>query len=200
MYTPFIWAVLALPVLSSVVPIRHSHLHQRDLYVNSLVPRQSNDTDGDAPPLLSNATVSDVEKARNIVKAAIAQAAIRNKARVDNPSRNNYALHPGSKIAARDGEDAVPLLNVTEEMRKAAALVAEADAYAETKNGTLRRHKKRAGTFWLGQMAHVGSWPFGDNPSDFTVFRDVTDAKYGAKGDGVTVGSRFVPPSSFAKH
>jgi hypothetical protein len=38
--------------------------------------------------LLSNATVSDIEAARQIVKSAIAKASKLNKARLDNPARN----------------------------------------------------------------------------------------------------------------
>jgi hypothetical protein len=145
------WAAFSLPVLSllspttAADPLTMTWAHPRgslhDVGFN-LSPRQE-PIDSGVPPLLANSTLSDIEKARTIVRDAIAQAA---------------------------------------------ALVAEADAWADTKNGTLLRLKKRAvGNFWLGNLYHGGRWPYGNNPSDFTVFRDVT--KYGAKGDGITVSS-----------
>lgn len=168
----------------------------------SLSPR--NDTapatdDGDAaPPLLRNATLSDVDAARAIVKAAIAEASKLNKARLDNPTRNQYSPYePQGPARLRSTEVAPPLLNVTEEMRKAAALVAEADAWEALGNGTQKRHVKRAGNFWLGSVGHRGKWPFGNNDADFEVFRDVT--QYGAKGDGVTVSKVLRTLKSF-KH
>jgi hypothetical protein len=45
--------------------------------------------------------------------------------------------------------------------------------------------KKRAGTWWLENIAHVGKISFGGTGNDkYTVFRNVKD--YGAKGDGRT--------------
>lgn len=207
-----LWAAFSLPVLSLSSPatgadaLTWAHPHGSSNNVGFDLSLRQEPVTSAVPPLLANSTQSDIEKARAIVRYAIAQAAARNKARLENPSRNNYGLNPASTVSRRwqrrdDIEPhgatvAPPLLNVTDEMRKAAALVAEADAWADTKNGTLLRHKKRAaGSFWLGNLYHGGRWPFGDNPSDFTVFRDVT--KYGAKGDGVTVSSS--PSLSFER-
>jgi hypothetical protein len=92
----------------------------------------------DAPP-------DAIAKARALVKDAIAKAAVHNKARLDNPSRNQYKLKPGTKIRNRrdqppDTQPAPPLFNVTEEIADAAALLAEYDAAAELNaTGTVKR-------------------------------------------------------------
>lgn len=63
-----------------------------------------------------------------------------------------------------------PLFNITDEIRKAAALVAEDDAYKDYKNGTSTMDtQKREGTFWLGRLSHAGKWPWGQNDADFKV-------------------------------
>ena len=131
------------------------------------------------------------------MNATLAQTAVKNKARLDNPIRNNYNLAPGTKFAKRDNgtEGTItPLLPITEEMANAAALIAEADAYAELmQNSTAQKRwledplEKRATTFWMGALNHsYGTWPWGSN-SSYRVFRDVTQPPYNAQGDGVTV-------------
>ncbi|POR35855.1 Exo-beta-1,3-glucanase [Tolypocladium paradoxum] len=160
------------------------------------------------PARLAGSTVANVDKAREVVESAIRQAAQRNKERLANPMRNNYVLRPRTNTgSARVAEAPVevesePLFNVTAEIAAAAALVAEADAYDEmTTNSTIRRRyleerskrlearrlnkRNRPSDFWLAKISHHGSWPFGENKDDFPVFRDVTDPKYGAFGDGV---------------
>lgn len=175
------WAAFRLPVLSLFSPTTaadtltwaHPLGSSNDVGFD-LSSRQEPVTSG-VPPLLANSILSDIEKARAIVRDAIAQAAARNKARLENPSRNNYGLSPASRVSQRWRRDdikpheatvAPPPLNITDEMRKAAALVAEADAWADTKNGTLLRLKKRAaGSFWLENLYHGGRWPFGTTPA-----------------------------------
>ncbi|KAK3903195.1 hypothetical protein C8A05DRAFT_33061, partial [Staphylotrichum tortipilum] len=49
-------------------------------------------------PLLNTASETDIEKARSIVKQAIAESAKRNKARFENPMRNMYRLKPGTIV------------------------------------------------------------------------------------------------------
>jgi hypothetical protein len=157
---------------------------------------EDDDSDIEKPPRLANATQADIDRARAIINAAMKELAARNKARIDHPLRNNYQLRPGSGKRKRNDpipvDDAPPLFNVTEDIAAAAALLAEAEAYEEVKkNSTLRRQVKLRrrqnweGAYWMEGRKKLGSWPFGNNPSNFTVFRDVT--KYGAKGDGVTV-------------
>ncbi|ORY10357.1 hypothetical protein BCR34DRAFT_588693 [Clohesyomyces aquaticus] len=47
-------------------------------------------------PLLKNSSVADIEKARSIVRKAIAESSKENQARLLNPLRNNYKLKPGT--------------------------------------------------------------------------------------------------------
>jgi hypothetical protein len=194
MYISILWALLAPMCLCSLAPGPDHAYSDVNTEARDLRPRQASNSSIEIPPLLANATQSDIEKARAIVDAAIQQAGVLNQARYDNPMRNNYNLKPGTKLSKRQ-DNTPPLLNVTDEIQMAAALVAEADAYAESQNGTLGLRKRApsatntGGTFWMGQIAHVGGWPWGNNPSNYTVFRDVTDPKYGAKGDGVTVST-----------
>jgi hypothetical protein len=140
--------------------------------IPSLASRQAHvNTTGSvyAPPRLRNATAADIEKARAIVNSALSEAAARNKARLANPSRNKYNLKPGTATGEaavkRSGvetldSDPPPLLDITQEIADAAALLAEADAYAKVNGSapspTLR---KRAG-FWMEDISRKGSWPF----------------------------------------
>jgi hypothetical protein len=180
-----VWAVLGLQVLAQ-------HGHGSHVQVNR---HGSKGTDRalNAPPDV-------LAKARALVKDAIAQAAVRNKARLEHPSRNQYKLKPGTKVLNRRGQppDTQPvpaLFNVTEEIADAAALLAEYEAAAELNaTGTVKRdyshidvlHKrqrkeKRAGTWWMGNKEHRGSWPWG-NDNSYEVFRDVTDSKWATDG------------------
>lgn len=110
-----------------------------------------------------NATSSDIEVARAIVKDAIAEMSILNKARLDNPSRNNYSLKPGTKSSKRDDQASPPpLLKVTDEMARAAAMLAELDA-GPVSNVT--ENKKRADPYWMETIARHGSVPWGDDSS-----------------------------------
>jgi hypothetical protein len=164
------------------------------------------ESSGPVTPLLNKASETDIEKARSIVKQAIAESAKRNKARFENPMRNRYRLKPGTIVgqtaverrrglqAAREDEGAQdmppPLLEITDEIAQAAALVAEADASAAvaagTWNSTYSRVTKRqapTGTYWMQNIARKGIVPWGDD-STYAVFRNVRD--YGATGNGVT--------------
>ncbi|WEW59950.1 hypothetical protein PRK78_005432 [Emydomyces testavorans] len=191
MHTPAGWAILALSAFSWIYPTLSRNISPRQVELDTAAihRRQADGPNLDVPSLLATASRSDVDRARAIVKAAIAQTSAHNKARLEKPARNQYSPYPGSRSQAQfsaRGENPPPLFNVTEDIAKAAALVAEADAWAESKNGTVRsaKNQAQAGNFWLGQISHSGGWPFGKNGPDYKVFRDVT--KYGAKGDGVT--------------
>jgi hypothetical protein len=147
-----------------------------------------------AAPVLRNVTGADLERARHIVEQAILESSRRNEARLSKPLRNQYELKPGSVIGNPKvqrfsaGVDAIsevtPLLEITDEIASAAALVAEADATGRTGNLTSPLIKKRAtGSYWMGSIGHKGSVPWGKDAS-YKVFRNVRD--YGAVGDGVT--------------
>ncbi|KAK0746794.1 pectate lyase superfamily protein-domain-containing protein [Schizothecium vesticola] len=157
-----------------------------------------NGTDASTTPLLKSATLSELEKAVRVVEAALAESAKRNAARLANPARNHYGLAPGTIVNGRrklrrrdaDTEAPPPLLKITPEIAAAAALVAEADA-VEFAGGSWNLNAtkpaapvaRRAGTFWMENIARKGTVPWGDDPS-YKVFRNVRD--YGAKGDGIT--------------
>lgn len=118
-------------------------------------------------PLLQKATMLDIEAARKIVQEAIAKASKLNEARLEHPARNRYWLKPGTLVMGpsrsakrlrQDAEDEPPppLLEITPEIAAAAALVAEADAVA---NSTGVSHIQKRGTFWMEHIARRGSHP-----------------------------------------
>jgi hypothetical protein len=105
-----------------------------------------------------NASSSDIEAARQIVKDAIARMTTLNKARLAKPSRNNFKLKPGTKTSKRDETPPPPLLEITDQIARAAALVAELDVDPAL-NAT--HVAKRAGTFWMEGLQHKGTVPWG---------------------------------------
>jgi hypothetical protein len=154
------------------------------------------------PPRLQNATQADIDHARAVVNQTIEEMRVRNKARVMQPLRNNYGLKPGT-ITKRDvspvtsanltvpeelnitltgtipGYNAPPppLVNITQEIADAAALLAEYDAVTKV-NGTyipgktnqtndqskLRHRAADAGdTSWMASITRKGTVPFGDD-------------------------------------
>lgn len=156
--------------------------------------------------LLVNGTLAGnttLEQARLIVAKAIAESAKRNTARYQSPARNVFRLKPGTVIggttvqrrrggilAREDEADAPPmLLEITDEIANAAALVAEAEAYTAMRANNLTRRQSSAGTFWMQGLARKGTVPWGDDPT-YAIFRNVRD--YGATGNGITV-SQAVP-------
>lgn len=148
-----------------------------------------NDT---ATSLASNATAADIEAARKMVEAAIAESGDLNRARYAHMARNRYTLKPGTivggqpvagrgirsmrrRAAAADSlEDAPPpLFEVTPELAAAAALLAELDAAgglganaSSPSNTTQSVLEARAGgTYWMETIARKGTVPWGDDPS-----------------------------------
>ena len=157
--------------------------------------RGVNDTlDGDAStPLLQNATQADIDRARKIVADAQVQMGEHNRARIENMARRRYRLAPGTIVGDRkvddgmtalndDGEQPVPpLFQVTEEIARAAALVAEADAPPPSPGSQNFTRRAAGDPFWMERITRRGTVPWGDDPN-YKVFRNVRD--YGAKGDG----------------
>lgn len=112
-------------------------------------------------PLLKRSSTKDVEAARHIVKKALADSSRLNKARLAHPLRNKYALRPGTVVSggstriaskqsvASNTVAAPPLLEITDEIAAAAALVAEADSVGGWKNVTKRAAQASTGTYWM---------------------------------------------------
>lgn len=169
-------------------------------------PHSSSSSPDLTPALLKNASTTDVERAREIIEDAILKSAKLNAARLANPARNRYRLQPGTVIGGRkidrridrrahdevaDSDEAPPpLLDITDEIAQAAALVSEADAVAGNLTSRAPIKAAASGTFWMEHISRMGTVPFGDDPS-YQVFRNVVD--FGAVGDGVTVSR---PPLS----
>ncbi|OTA63183.1 glycoside hydrolase family 55 protein [Hypoxylon sp. EC38] len=163
------------------------------------VPNFRSTFDPTITPLLKRASVQDIENARSIVEDAIAKSSKLNAARLANPLRNKYGLKPGTVIGTSSvisqgimgnitSTTPPPLLEITDEIAEAAALVAEADATEESGNMT-KRAVASSGTFWMEGLARKGTVPWGDDPS-YKVFRNVLD--YGAVGDGVTDDTKAI--------
>ncbi|KAL2131840.1 hypothetical protein VTI74DRAFT_4554 [Chaetomium olivicolor] len=118
-----------------------------------------------------------------------------NKARLAKPASNNFKLKPGTKVSKRD-DDAPPpppLLDITDEIARAAALVAEVDtalAWNTTPNSHLALNSKRAGTFWMEGITHKGTVPWGKDAS-YKVFRHVVN-DYGADPTGVKDSTKAI--------
>ncbi|KAG8162100.1 hypothetical protein KVR01_007865 [Diaporthe batatas] len=166
-----------------------------------------NTSDPKVTPLIKNATLQDLDSARRLVEDAIEKSSELNMARFSNPRRNIYALQPGTVLgssaanapraldAQYDAQDDVPaLLEITDDIAEAAALVSEADALGLIGNFTgniTRREVQMAasGSYWMEALDRKGTVPWGDDPA-YKVFRNVRD--YGAVGDGVTDDTKAI--------
>jgi hypothetical protein len=111
----------------------------------------------------SNATVTDIDNARIIIKNAIANMTVLNKARLAHPRRNQYHLKPQATIMSSSPEAPPPLLNITSEIANAAALLAEVDNGA--KANVTNSARVSAGTFWMEGLARKGTVPWGNDAS-----------------------------------
>lgn len=153
-------------------------------------------------PLLKKASLEDLEKARAIVTAAVDASAKLNKARMESPMRNYYRSKSGAIIDETTSKErrkspgydnptdspVSPLLEITDEIAWAAALMAEAQretfggGSSPTPSNITRRAASR-GQYWMESIARKGIVSWGDDAS-YAVFRNVLD--YGAVGNGVT--------------
>ncbi|KAH7035830.1 pectate lyase superfamily protein-domain-containing protein, partial [Microdochium trichocladiopsis] len=128
---------------------------------------------------------SEVEAARRIVRDAIAKMKVLNKARFENPAPNRGSLLTGQQqgLGNRGEEDApkegFPVLVPTDEMTKAAALLAELEAEP------IAAPQKRADAWWMQGLKHLGRVPWGLDTS-YRTWRNVVD--YGADPSGAKAG------------
>ncbi|GIJ86242.1 hypothetical protein Asppvi_005128 [Aspergillus pseudoviridinutans] len=167
--------------------------HQRRALANPPTPRSLN--------LSSN----ELQQAQALVEAAVAQQSKYNAWRVANPKRNTYrsrhsdASQPSAQFKRSD-QPMAPVLNPR--LKAAAAILAERHAAQQLRNGTLhksysqftkppkplqlakREIAESSSSYWPALVDH-GRPPMGWD-SSYPVYRDVTDPKFGAKGDGVT--------------
>ncbi|KAL2141294.1 hypothetical protein VTI28DRAFT_2528 [Corynascus sepedonium] len=203
---------LAFFVLSFFALLTHAFDHSDIKHVtdqnlarrgSALQTERRADTDASIQTTISrneDISAARVAKARAIVAEALKKVKASNKERWENPRRNNWYANPASfSQNARRDEVGPNYYNVTEDVAAAAALLAEVDAAAEYRNGTLYKDyshlerlskrgqqqpaEKRAGGYWMENLDNLGTQPFG-NDASYKVFRNVKD--YGAKGDGVT--------------
>lgn len=126
---------------------------------DTIIPRPRSMPEYNITPLLKRSTAKELQAARAIVKKARADSARLNKARVAQPLRNKYSLRPGTVVGEGSvpgkqkivsaAENVPPLLDITEEIATAAALVAEADSVGGWKNVTKRAATASTGTYWM---------------------------------------------------
>jgi len=161
-----------------------------------------------APANRTTAISTQIAHARDLIAKALEQIGRRNAYLSANPARNRYSLgRPSGGAARKRKRDDVPWV-LTNEIRSAAALLAELEAEEMDRGGILHPeyriafkespdgpvlHKThshtpsqlraRAGVYWLESLGkqHPGSNPFG-REERYRVFRNVKD--YGAVGDG----------------
>lgn len=115
------------------------------------------------------AAAQSLDEARRVVDLAIEKSAALNMARYQRPLRNNYNVaSKGSLVSRAAGnpsiDDAVPpLLEITDEIAHAAALVSEADAgVSQARNVTVR---DATGSYWMESLARKGTIPWGKDSS-----------------------------------
>ncbi len=117
---------------------------------------------------VQNASAADIETAKAMVSHAIAEMTKLNKARLEHPARTRFQLKPGTKIGDRkraNTDAPPPLLKITDDLARAAALVAELNAQQKAGNKSTHTVEKRGGSFWMGNLDHKGSVPWGDDSS-----------------------------------
>lgn len=163
-----LWLGLFLALLG-FAQSSHSSSHHVEFQSYSHLKRAANFSAEDTKSFKGLPSTA-VEQAREVVDAALADWASYNKARFDNPRHNVYSPTPESVLGStkRDTSDSVLAIpDVTEDIANAAALVAEIDAAAGFRNGTiLPPIKKRAGTaFWMETISRSGSQPYGGDSS-----------------------------------
>ena len=206
-YCLFLFIALLLPKVFAEVksapdtPALHE-IHQ--VILDNTVHKGSNKIDvpssfTNLTPL--NATGSDIQRARWLVAEAITKVTKYNKARLAFPARNIYSFKPGSNEYAPTGDppklatldsillketlplfnettEAPPLYAVPEEVRSAAALLAELEAKEQlTRKGDMRGNAFRvdlddeqimnpqSGSWWMEDISHLGTQPFGKDSS-----------------------------------
>lgn len=113
--------------------------------------------------LLNEATEESIDEAREVVRDAINTMTKLNKARLDSPIQDTYRLRSGTNLTKRNDYGYPPLLQITEEVAHAAALVAEADRANQLATGSATLTARAEGTFWMKDIRRQGTVPWGDD-------------------------------------
>lgn len=167
----FIWALFALQCRSTYLSSLTGKGVPSDLVspAPDILPRNDPIYDDKRPFHLAGASESDIQEAKKIVDAAIRKATLYNKARLERPSQTTYLLKSHRKGRSTDG--VAPLFEVTDDIATAAALLAEADAYEKRRKSGWKRleTRQRTSRFWMANISHRGSWPFGNNDPNYRV-------------------------------
>lgn len=111
-----------------------------------------------------NVAAVEIEAARVIVDNAIKEMSKLNKARLENPARNKYTLKSTTLGRKRDDstDSTPPLLDITSEIARAAALIANVDASSDTSPSSVTV-PKRDGRFWMEGLDRKGTVPWGND-------------------------------------
>ena len=112
-------------------------------------------------PLLKRSSSADLQAARHIVENAWTESQTRNKARVANPVRQELRYRSGAtssrersrrnntRASTGANQNLSPLLEITEDIAAAAALVAEADMKGKSLSEAKRQTAPAEGTYWM---------------------------------------------------
>ena len=151
------WACLTYCGLSGLIGLEEGPRVQSNHRYNSQA-RNFAENSGNVT-LASNATTTDIDNARKVIKDAIAKMTILNKARLAKPAWIQYSLKPGTQLQKRSLNDtSPPLLNITEDIARAAALLANIDA--NVNSNFTAPPKINAGAFWMEGIQRKGSVPW----------------------------------------
>jgi len=118
-----------------------------------------------ARSLLANATGADITAAQKIVDDAIAKMTVLNAARMEHSIQNSYTLKPGTVIGKRDDDTPPPLLDITPEIARAAALLAEVEAANST--ASTKPLRRRGNGWWMESInrTSTSTVPWGNDPN-----------------------------------
>jgi len=188
----FITVLFPKVIASAILEIHHDSLDNAG-YERVRISRQIDVPSSFATLTPLNATESDIQRARRLVTEGIAEVRKYNKARLAFPSRNIYSFKPGSNEYAPTGDppklarraplfnetvEAPPLYAVPEDVKSAAALLAELEAQEQltqkrdTREDNFRADqedeqimRQQSGSWWMEGISHLGTQPFGKDSS-----------------------------------
>jgi hypothetical protein len=111
-----------------------------------------------------NVAQQEVEQARQLVSESLARFAADSEARYRAPRRRSHpSEHQNAQTSGKTST-----IEITPEMRRAAALVAELDAGNSSSDAVMRPDinikAQSGGGFWLERLEHLGSQPYGPDP------------------------------------